>query len=96
MADETGLSRACVFLSQMAQRVFVLTVPASKTPYGSFNNYMDKKRGRVGSAKSPRLSTQGGGGPMNVHVDQNLAISESMSYVLLCSVMGGKKEMKLH
>ena len=50
---------------------------------GAFNNYVDQKRGR-GSAKSPRLSTQGPGvgtgGPLNVHVDQNLAILESISY----------------
>ena len=40
---------------------------------------MDKKRGRGGSAKSPRLSTQGGG-PLNVHVDQNLGISGGILY----------------
>ena len=28
------------------------------------------------SAKSLGLSTQGGGGPLNVHVDENKAISE--------------------
>ena len=47
---------------------------------GAFKNYVDKKGGG-GSAKSPRLSTQGGGRvPLNVHVDKNLAISESSSY----------------
>ena len=50
------------------------------------------RRGGGGSAKSPRLSTQGGG-PLNVHVDQNLAISESISYY--CA-LGGKKVIKFH
>ena len=39
---------------------------------GAFNNYVDKKGGRGGSAKSPRLSTQGGGGSLDVHVDKKL------------------------
>ena len=30
------------------------------------------QEGGRGSAKSPRLSTQGGVGPLNVHVDQSL------------------------
>ena len=34
---------------------------SSNAGKGPFNNYVDKKRGRVGSAKSPRLSTQGRG-----------------------------------
>ena len=38
-----------------------------------------QEEGEGGSAKSPRLSIRGGG-PLNVHVDQNLAISESISY----------------
>ena len=43
---------------------------------GAFNNYVDKKRGRG----------------LNVHVDQNLVISESISYYVLCTVLGDKKK----
>ena len=38
--------------------VYAIHVFAFKDNKGPFNNYVDKNRGR-GSAKSPRLSTQG-------------------------------------
>ena len=47
---------------------------------GGIQQLRGQEEGEGGSAKSPRLSTQGGGGPLNVHVDQNLACSESISY----------------
>ena len=38
-----------------------------------------------------------GGGPLNVHVDKNLAISDFRKYFIpLFTVMGGKSEIKLH
>ena len=46
---------------------------------GGIQQLRGQEEGEGGSAKSPCLSTQGGG-PLNVHVDQNLAISESISY----------------
>ena len=53
--------------------------------------------GGGGVSQKSTLVHSGGGGPLNVHVDQNLAISEGISYYcLLCIVMGGKKEIKLH
>ena len=54
----------------------MILIPLDK---GAFNNYVDKKRGRGVSQKST-LVHSGGGGPLNVHVDQNLAISESISH----------------
>ena len=46
---------------------------------GTFNNYVDKKRRRGGQ---PKIHTcpLGGRGPLNVHMDQNLVISESILY----------------
>ena len=45
---------------------------------GGIQQLRGQEEGEGGSAKSPRLSTRLG--PLNVHVDQNLAISESISY----------------
>ena len=52
----------------------------NKDTLGGIHQLRGQEEGEGGSAKSPRLSTQGGGGPLNVHIDQNLAISESISY----------------
>ena len=60
---------------------------------GAFNNYVNMKRG---VSQKSTLVHSGGGGPLNVHVDKNLAITESMYFILLCTIMGGKKEIKLH
>ena len=49
---------------------------------------MDKKRGGVHSCPP-------GGGPLNVHVDQNLAIAESMYFIPLFTVMGEKRRKKV-
>ena len=69
---------------------------AVKSTWGGIQQLRGQEEGEGGSAKSPRLSTQGGGS-LNVHVDQNLAISESISYYCaLWTVMGGKKEIELH
>ena len=40
---------------------------------GAFNNYGEKKGGRGGQPKVPAWPPRGGG-PLNVHVDQNLDI----------------------
>ena len=42
---------------------------------GGIQQLRGQEEGEGGSAQSPRLSTQGGGGALNVHVDQNPAIS---------------------
>ena len=50
-------------------------------PLGGIQQLRGQDEGEGGSAKSPRLSTRVGGvGPLNVHVDQNVPISESISY----------------
>ena len=54
---------------------------ALKFHLGVIQQLRGQEEGEGGSAKSPRLSTRGEeGGPLNVHVDQNLAFSESISY----------------
>ena len=52
-----------------------------KVHKGAFNNYVDKKRGR--------------GGLLNVHVDQNLAISESILYSCTLEWLVKKKRNKI-
>ena len=48
---------------------------------GAFNNYVDKKGGRGGQPKVHTFPPRGGGGgPLNVHVDQNLGISGTILY----------------
>ena len=49
-----------------------------KIAKGAFNNYVDKKRGRGGQPKVYACPPRGGS--LNVHVDQNLAISEGILY----------------
>ena len=41
---------------------------------GSFNNYVDKKGGQ------PKVHACPPGGPLNVHMDPNIAFSERISY----------------
>ncbi len=54
----------------------------------------DERGGRI-FGKEKGCQWGGGGGPLNVHVDQNLAISESISYY--CALQWVvKKEIKLH
>ena len=60
---------------------------------GAFKNYVDKKRGRGVSQKSTLVHLRGGGlecplGPKPSYFRKY--------FILLCSVMVGKKEIKLH
>ena len=52
-----------------------LNKASKETDKGAFNNYVDKKRGRGGQPKVHACPPGGRGGPLNVHVDQNPAIS---------------------
>ena len=47
---------------------------------GGIQQLRGQEEGEGGSAKSPRLSTQGDGGPLNVHVDKNLFQKVHISY----------------
>ena len=60
--------------------VFNDFVQDDKVHKGGIQQLRGQEEGEGGSTKSPRLSTQGGGGPLNVHVDQNLPISKSILY----------------
>ena len=57
---------------------------------GGIQQLRGQEGGEGGSAKSPRLSTQGGG---SLECPRGPKPRYSM---LLCTVMGGKKEIKLH
>ena len=57
---------------------------------GAFNNYVDKKGGRGGQPKV-HVCPPRGRGPLNVHVDQNLAISESISHYCALLMVVKKK-----
>ena len=57
---------------------------------GAFNNYVDKKRGRGGQPKVHACPPRGGGA-LNVHVDQNIAVSKSISYHCTLEWMVKKK-----
>ena len=58
---------------------------------GAFNKYVDKKRGRRGQQKVHACPPS-----LNVQVDQNLTTYLRRYFILLCTVMGGKKAIKLH
>ena len=61
---------------------------------GGIQQLRGQEEGEGGSAKIPRLSTRVGG---SLECPRGLKPSYFIKYfILLCTVMGGKKEIKLH
>ena len=60
-------------------------------PYGGIQQLRGQEEGEGGSAKSPRLSTQGGGGSLECPRGPKPRYFRKY-FVLLCTRMGGKNE----